>query len=509
MFRLFKLGGKRVGLIFKVEPLIAATKGEVLEQYQVDMARVFIVNENGRGKYLIQEPNLDEKELEIYNLLMEKLYFSMKPIKHVKNPVKYVEDYIWTAAEESGIIKEVEKSFQKYKYFIARDAFGYGVINVPMLDEDVEEISCESYGRPVAVIHRRFTEFDWLDTNIVFKSEEELRSFVQRLANKVGKNVTTAIPFMDAMTTEGHRVALTFSSEVTLPGSSFDVRKFPREPLSIAHLIKLNTLTPLMVAYYWLLVEHKAFIMILGPMGSGKTTVLNGLATLIPPSLKVATVEDTPEIRLPHTHWQRFKTRKGYSITETKYDIDLFDLVVLSMRYRPDYLIVGETRGEEISALIQAVAIGHGGLTSFHANDPESALVRMSSPPLNVREAGQMLIWSFITMNRIRLPDGKVVRRAVRCTEVVPTVSGVELKELFSWNARTDTFEPDTSEEVVKRSNRLKEVMKIRGWTREDLIDELERRRHFLEGIVEDNKLSHPEFSAEIGRFYMERRQSI
>ena len=181
-------------------------------------------------------------------------------------------------------------------------------------------------------------------------------------------------------------------------------------------------------------------IMILGPMGSGKTTVLNGLATHIPPSLKIATVEDTPEIRLPHTHWQRFKTRKAYSITETKYDVDLFDLVVLSMRYRPDYLIVGGGQGRGDLSSYSGGRVGHGGLTTFHANDPESALVRMSSPPLNVREAGQMLIWSFITMNRVKLQNGKVVRRAVRCTEVIPTATGIELRDLFTWNAKTDSF---------------------------------------------------------------------
>jgi len=105
---------------------------------------------------------------------------------------------------------------------------------------------------------------------------------------------------------------------------------------------------------------------------------------LISPTLKLATIEDTPELKLPHPSWQRFKARHTYSITEARYDIDLQDLVKLSLRYRPDY-VVGEVRGEEIRALIQGAALGHG--CTLHAESPEAALVRMRSPPMDVQEA--------------------------------------------------------------------------------------------------------------------------
>lgn len=502
--------GERKGaeLRFRAEPLVSVIGGEILDQYPVDQAVVYVVEEgeHGRGRYIVSEPSLSEEEHRIYSIIMESLFFSLKPVAKIDDPIKYVEGYIWEAAEELGLVDQVEKAYPKYRYFITRDALGYGLIDVAMKDVDVEEISCEGYGRPVAVIHRRFTQYDWLDTNIQFPSEDTLRSFVQKLALKTGKSVTVATPFTDSMTREGHRVAVTFTSEVTLPGSTFDIRKFPQEPFSIAHLIQFNTLSPLMAAYLWMLIEYRGFVMTIGPMGSGKTSTINSLATMIPPSLKVASIEDTPELKLPHAHWQRFKSRRSYSITESRFDVDLMDLTKLSMRYRPDYIILGEVRGEEISALIQAAAIGHGCICSLHAENPESALVRMSSPPMDVKLAGQMLIWNFLLLNRVKDKQGQVIRRALSSTEVVPQQEGlVQLKRVFEWDPREDVFKPDEAKKVAEASYRLSELCKLTGWTRNDLVEEIEQRQILLEGLVEEGALSFSQVTEAIRGFYASR----
>ena len=339
-FKLFGRKGrekaKTAEVRFKAEPLAATVQGEVIEKYPIDQAMVFIVDQGGRGFYLVSEPELTVEEQRIYNLLMEYLYFSLKPVAKVEDPMSYVEGFIWDAAEDLGIVGEVQRSFQKYRYFIIRDAFGYGPIQVPMMDPHVEEISCTGYGKPITVVHRRHAEYDWLEANIVFQTEDHLKSFVQRMAQRIGRSLTTAIPFADAMSREGHRIAMTFGEEVTLPGSTFAIRKFPEEPLSMAHLLKFNTLTPLMAAYLWLIEEYKGFIIVLGPMASGKTTMLNGILTLINPDLKICTIEDTSELRIPHKSWQRFKSRRTYSISESKFDVDLMDLVqVWSIAFSP------------------------------------------------------------------------------------------------------------------------------------------------------------------------------
>jgi flagellar protein FlaI len=494
-------------LRFRAEPLVAAFQGEILDKYQVDQATVFVIDQQGKGLYTVSEPELNPEEQRIYSLLMENLFFTLKPLVKIEDSLKYVEGFMWDAAEELGVVEAVQKSFQKYRYFITRDAFGYGPIHIPMKDPNIEEISCTGYGKPVAAIHRQFSEYDWLETNITFQNEDILKNFVQKLAQRTGQSVTVAIPYSDAMTKEGHRLAVTFTNEVTLPGSTFCIRKFPESPLSMAHLLKYKTLTPLMAAYFWLLIEYRNYIMVLGPMGSGKTSLLNSLLTMIDPTLKIATIEDTPECRIPHSGWQRFKARHTYSITESRYDVDLFELVKLSLRYRPDYIVVGEIRGEEIKALTQAASLGHGSLCTFHAESPEAALVRMRSPPMDVSEGGLMLIGCFPLLTRVRTADGKVVRRILETVEVEPKEHDLRLKRIFTWNARTDTFTPQTAEEIVKQSTKLKTVTKLTGWSEEELAQELNRRAQYLEQVVEEAKLDYTEFSEAIRKFYVSNRR--
>jgi flagellar protein FlaI len=497
-----------VDLRFRVEPHVAAFQGEVLDKYVVDQATVFVVDENGKGVYAVNEPPLDPDELKTYSLLMENLFYSLKPLTaKVEDPMAYVESFIWNTAEELGILDSVGKSFKKYRYYMVRDAFGYGPIHVPMNDEDVEEVGCVGYGRPVNVIHRRFTEYDWLETNILFRSEDELAVFNQRLAQRCGKSLTVAIPFADAMTREGHRLALTFAGEVTLPGSSFAVRKFPQNPFSMTTLLKFGTLSPLMAAYLWLIEDYKGFIMVLGPTGSGKTTLANALLTMVSPDVKIATIEDTPELVLPHVNWQRFKARHTYSITESRYEVDLLDLVKLSMRFRPDHVVVGEVRGEEVRALVQAAALGHGCACTIHAESPYAAIVRMRSPPMDVAEGGLMLIWCFVTLNRVKTAAGKAVRRVLDVTEVVPKVGGFDLKEVFRWDAKTDSFSPEDAGKVVERSKRLETVKRLAGWDDERLEAELSVRAEWLRKLTEEGKLSYPDFSNAVRTFYIKRRK--
>ncbi|HIE14148.1 TPA: type II secretion system protein E [Candidatus Bathyarchaeota archaeon] len=492
---------------FKVEPLIAVFEGEVLDRYTIDQATVFIVENEGVGYYIICEPKLSQEEKAVYSLLMENLYYSLKPVSKVEDPLRYVESFIWEAAEDLGLLNRIQESFQKYKYYISRDAFGYGPIHVPMRDPDVEEVSLTSYMTPVTVIHRRYTEYDWLETNIRFGSEDELRTFIQRIAQRAGKSVTVAVPFTDAMTREGHRIAVTFGSEVTLPGSTLAIRKFPEDPYTMAHLLKFGTLTPLMASYLWLLVEFRGFIMVLGPTGSGKTTLANCLLTLVNPALKIASIEDTPELKIPHRSWQRFKARHTYSITESRYDIDLLDLVKLSLRYRPDYVVVGEVRGEEVRALIQASALGHGCICTIHADSPEAALIRMKSPPMNVAEGGLMLIWCFVGLNRVKMRNGKVVRRVLDIKEVKPKSGKTVLKPIFEWKAETDVYIPSRPDDIVENSYRLRAVKRLTGWSNSRLREELEERAAFLWRALEEEKLSYPQFSAEIRRFYLDSRR--
>ena len=387
-------------------------------------------------------------------------------------------------------------------YYMIRDSLGYGIIDVLMQDPYLEDIVEESFNQPVGVIHKKFGEYGILDTNIQFNSLENCNAFVQKLVQRTGKSMTAASPYIDSMTKEGHRIAATYGKEVSLPGPNFTIRKFSEKPYTITMLLEMGTINPMIAAYVWVLLDSKAFVLVIGSTAAGKTTTIGALSSLLNPQMKITTIEDTPELRIGHTHWQRLITRKSSSLLSDKYEVTMDDLVKLSLRSRPDYVVVGEVRGAEISSLFQAVATGHGGLTSFHASDASAALVRMESPPMNVHLSGQMLISVILRQNRLVDPDGKIVRRITEVTEVIPERNKIKLKKVLGWDPTSMQFYPDDVRELVKNSERLKEIATINGWTEEDLITQLVMRISYLKRMSQNNIKEFADVTQELDKFY-------
>ncbi|MEB2835994.1 MAG: type II/IV secretion system ATPase subunit [Desulfurococcales archaeon] len=378
-------------------------------------------------------------------------------------------------------------------YLLDKARSGYGPLYPLIIDPHVEEIACEGPGKPLAIIHKLVPD-RWVDADIVL-DEEEADSLAIQLARLAGKTVSLAAPLAEGLTREGHRVAVTFSREVSRFGSSFIVRKFPSRPITIADLIAQSVISPLEAAYLWLLLEARMFILIIGPMASGKTTLLQALASLIPPFRRVVTIEDTPEIRLPTPHWDALVARPplpGEDIGE----ISLEDLLRFALRRRADYIIVGEVRGREARLLSQAVAAGHGGMTTFHADSPEAAIMRLLLDPIDLPRLFLRSIAAIVLIRR--MPDymGGVRRRVVSITEVT---NDDELLDVFTWDPHTDTHKPSEPEAVLDASERIKRAWEILGIPHTDPARELAERASFLERHKEDDPES---FQEALLRFY-------
>lgn len=477
---------------------------EIFSSYDVGSSKVYICkNKDGKMDYLITEPPIDQVGKAIYAKIMRFLYISLpSQIESEQSMRIYLKQRIIEIGKKMKLEKQVIPIIDTLLYYVIRDAFGYGIIDVLMKDDNLEDIVEESFNNPVGIVHKSFGEYGILDTNISFRSMESVNSFVQKLVQKTGKSMTAAVPYIDSMTKEGHRIAATFGKEVSLPGPNFTIRKFSEKPLTITRLIQMGTISPLMAAYVWTLLDSKAFVLIIGSTAAGKTTTIGALNSMINPQMKITTIEDTPELRIGHVHWQRLITRKGSSIFSDKYEVTMNDLVRLSLRSRPDYIIVGEVRGEEISSLIQAVATGHGGLTSFHASNASATLVRMQSPPMNVHLSGQMLISSILQQNRLVTPDGKIVRRVTQVTEIIPRQNKIELKKVMGWDAATTQFYPEDVTKLVDQSERLQEISMINGWTREDLTNQIITRMCFLNRMVQNNVMEFEKVTKELEKFY-------
>lgn len=477
--------------------------GTLINSYEVSGCKIYIVDAGGEGLYIVDEPPVSDDILKAYTLIKEHIEEAIEPTK-VVNVHKFIEDTIWGAATMLGILKIVTQHFDVLKYYLTRDIFGYGPIHIPMIDPKVEEVKVEGPNIPVAVVHRDISHYYWLNTNIEFTDPLDLQDFVMRLAAKSGIVLSTAFPVAEGRSPEGHRITVSLG-EISGRGSSFVIRKFPREPLTMPFLIANNTFSPLMAAYMWLIVESLGSFLIIGAMASGKTTTLQSIMTLAPPDFSITTIEDTPELRFPHTHWDPLYTRHTYSIGTEALEIGLFDLVKASLRRRGQYVIVGEVRGEEAYNLVQSIATGSGGACTFHASDIESALMRLTSPPINIQPSFMALIWCVILMKRVQRPDGRFVRRVANIWEIEPKwdpVKGIRYREIFSWDAITDKFYPETPEELLKKSVRMREVMYVKGLRESNLIEELKRRMSFLIECVEDEIFKYDEFVKRLKGFY-------
>lgn len=470
---------------------------DVIDSYGVGDACVFITR---HGQYLVSEPALSVEAHAVYSGIMQQLFMSMEPMMKNGNPVSYIEKYLWEEARQQAIADIVSNNFRPLRYYLIRDVLGYGILDVLMKDEKLEEVTVERFDRNVGVIHRQFGEFNILDTNIVFGTTELLNSYIQKLMQKTGAGVSFATPIVNAMTSEGHRIIATYEREVSLPGSTLDIRKFTRDPYTIVHLLECGALNNLVAAYMWFLLDAKSFGLIVGETGSGKTTLLNTVIGLTNPRWKIVTIEETPELKIPHYRWQRLFTRTSSTITRNdQFDISTMDLIKASLRMRPDFEIVGEVRGEEAQYLFQSAATGHGGLTTFHSAGAESALNRLAAEPINIRTSQQMLLWFIVHVTRLRTPEEKITRKIVAIDEIMPKNNGVQLANVFRYDAKSGKYDTNSVDELIEKSKKIQHAADVLNV---DPKRDLEQRISLLDDCVQKNAKSQSQVNSIISKYY-------
>ncbi|GAB6943649.1 type II/IV secretion system ATPase subunit [Vulcanisaeta sp. JCM 14467] len=405
---------------------------------------VSIIAKEGTYYYIVKEPKCDTQCMDLRS----------KVIDFMRQRNVSIFDAIGEVLNDLSNKQLMESVI----YYLLRDLRSYGPITVPLFDPNIEEVELNNWSYPITVVHRDFPGIR-LVTNIRFNSEVEARDFIMGISRKgLPRSVSLMKPYLETILPEGHRFTGTIG-EITI-GPTFSIRKFPPQPLTLEELVLRGTLKPSAAAYLWLIAELKGFIMISGPMSSGKTTLLSALAGKLPTYSKIVTIEDTPEIRLPHPHWVRMFTREN---EDEKSRISMFDLVKLAVRYRPDYIIVGEVRGEEVHALFQASALGHGMLTTFHASTPEELLIRLTNPPLNVNYGNLQLLSSVVFMT---IRNGKRVindivepvinNGSIEFRSVLTNSGDVDLKKSIKLRAFEKAYGIDINEELTKREQLLR-----------------------------------------------------
>jgi len=475
---------------------------KIVDKYPLyePFAQVAIVQDpkTGEHKYILDELQLDRMERAIYMRILEILLAEIEsPKDEVTDPRKFFAEEAKKIVDKYrislGWLPDV--SWYKILYHAERDLVGFGKIDPLMRDPNIEDISCDGVQKPVYIWHR---VFESIETNLQFESDEDLDNLVVKLVHMAGKHVSSAFPIVDASLPGKHRLAVAYRREITPFGTAFTIRKFREDPYSIIDLINIGTFTEEMAAYLWICLENRASVMVLGGTAAGKTTALNALGCLVKPGSKIMTIEETAELNLSHENWVSLIARQSYGLGGSSVgEVALFDLVKTCMRHRPDLMIVGEVRGQEAYVLFQALATGHGGMCTMHAENVQSAVRRLTQKPMDISPAYIPLMNIVMSVQRVHLvKDGvkKAYRRILSVNEIIDSEKFIES---FKWDPIKDqqTIDIDHSFLLTNFSERL-------GITREQLIEEMQRRTNVLKWMREQKIRSYKEVAAIIAEYY-------
>ncbi|MDX1611840.1 MAG: type II/IV secretion system ATPase subunit, partial [Candidatus Thermoplasmatota archaeon] len=391
-------------------------------------------------------------------------------------------------------------------YYTIRDFTGFGKLDVLMRDPMIEDISCDGAGIPIFLYHRKYES---MESSVVFSPDQELDSFVIKLAQRSGKHISIADPLLDARLPDGSRLNATLSREVTAAGSTFTIRKFRDEPFTPPDLVRFGTQSPEMLAYFWMAMQHGASIIYAGGTASGKTTALNAIMLFIPPQMKIVSIEDTRELNLPHPNWIPGTTRAGFGSRDESGrragEIDMFELLKAALRQRPEYIAVGEVRGEEATVLFQAMATGHAAYGTMHADSVASVIHRLEGEPINIPRPLLEALDIVAIQMQTRI-GGKRVRRTKELVEIVgldPNTKELLTNEVFRWVPSEDEFDSSGISYVLER------IQQENNLSKEELAEEMENRTLIIQWMVENGVRDYKAVAQVVQAYYNEPEETM
>lgn len=385
-----------------------------------------------------------------------------------------------------------EYQVEKLLYPLKRDFVGYEYIDSIKHDINIEEITCNGYNSPVFVSH---TEYEWIITN-VYHGEDELDEFIVKLAQRSGKGISKRQPQVDATLPDGSRSQLTLGREVSGHGTNYTIRQFQEIPNTPIDLINWRTFSLDQMAFLWLAIENNKSLIFAGGTASGKTTSLNAVSLFIPSNTKIVSIEDTREVELPQRNWTASVTRPSFS-DDDQGDIDEFDLLEAALRQRPEYIVMGEVRGEEGRDLFQVMSTGHTTYTTFHADSVGEVLKRFTTDPINVSKT-MFTALDLVSIQVATRVQGQKVRKSRSITEINEYSAEndeINVQDIYQWRAETDEFHE------VGRSNVLDQIIFDNGWSQQRLDEELFKRRVVLAYLIREGLNKYVEVAGTIQVF--------
>ncbi|WP_256544705.1 type II/IV secretion system ATPase subunit [Halobellus inordinatus] len=472
-------------------------------------------------KYYTIEPELDDDERELFGQVKDKLLERSVTKPAPAEETEYedrirelLEEIVVLKDERNGRLAEIiqrlelgalevsEETYEKVQYRLVRDIVGLGPLEPIMRDPANEDIHVIG-PRQVDVDHG---EFGLLETTVEFDSEEQYDNWLRNMGERIGDPVSDAHPIVDSTLPDGSRINIIYSDDVSLKGSSLTIRQGDDVPLSVFQIAKWGTLSPELAAYLWIALENERTVFVVGETASGKTTTLNAVTSFIPRDSKIYTAEDTAEVLPPHDTWQQLLTREGRGADS---EVDMFDLVAAALRSRPDYIIVGEVRGEEGRMAFQAAQTGHPVMLTFHASDIVSMIQRFTGDPINVPETFMSNCDIALFQNRVKRGND-TLRRVTSVQEIEgysKEMGGVVTREAFYWDPVEDeiVFQGRNNSFIMEEK-----IATLLGYddTRK-IYEDIEFRSELIRRAIQENIVGYHEVNEFIEDFQRDGTEGI
>ena len=443
-----KLNGKKLDSVVQISHNDKLLVGAVLLEFSLEKETVKANSFQPQELHNVSLPELEtlergqclytaeamELKKRIHTYILEKLDLPENALKDMGNEelMEKLEVCLEQTLRELRHELLSDIPLEVFQRALLDELVGYGPITPLLRDPKISEIMINGHENVFVESKGKLYQ-----TGIRFFSEQHLQSILQRIVEPLGRHVDVASPMVDARLPDGSRVNAIIPP-LAIHGSAITIRKFSDKKLTTDDLISYGSMTKEMAIFLEEAVRSRQNILVSGGTGSGKTTLLNILSQFISSNERVITVEDSAELKLSHANLVSLESRPAN--VEGQGKVTIRDLVVNTLRMRPDRIIVGECRGAEALDMLQAMNTGHdGSLTTCHANNPRDALSRLENmvmmagfelPSAVIRE--QIASAIDLVVQQSRMPDGS--RKVVKISEVTGREGSVILlQDIFSY----------------------------------------------------------------------------
>ncbi len=497
----FKKPVRKIGIVQKH----IKRKGKVLEGYAivVDRARVRVeISKEVSGiVYNLHVPEIGIATAslldEIRNELVAVTTISMKEIL---DPAAFSDIKKRFMGQAVSLLKKrlprIKPEMQEFLIGkLMQDMLGLGEIEFLVNDPNLEEVVIPSSKEGIRVYHKKY---GWLSTNLKIAKEEEVVNYSNIIARRVGRQITVLTPLLDAHLVTGDRVNAVLYP-ISTKGNTITIRKFARDPFTMVDMINSKTCDLEVAALLWLAVEYEMNVLISGGTASGKTTFLNACMPFIPPNHRIISVEDTRELMLPDfLYWAPLVTRTANP--EGKGEVSMLDLLVNSLRMRPDRIVLGEMRRQrEAEVLFEAMHTGHSVYATVHADTAAETINRLTNPPINVPPN----LLKAVNLNVVMFRDRrKSIRRISQIAEFEASQDRAEATVLYRWSPEED--------KITKHSEAMKffeDISRNTGMSQTDINKNLEEKKQVLSWLVKREIRDLNDFGRVMNLYYIDKEE--